>query len=171
MEDRYGKTLKAGQLIKVIGSTRMKYFYIEQIGQAWVIGKRVNKDFSFHYRDKVKDSKLYLFKNEAEFEIVEPSPEAFKEALRTLHFIVDEILNDFGIILNYQYKTMQRAVKFENGSYGIILNRMYLDMSDIDLNYDRVNVFENLSYEELEKKWKIKMTNSGAKWIQSIKEV
>jgi len=144
-----------GQLLHIVDvHGKKRLFYVESLcGRGIIAGKRVNKDFKFNKYDK--DNKKYICDEDA-VGIVDPVPAAFIEALRTLHFWVDVVLPDFGVIVNRRNKIMLRAVKFQNGSYGIIQNVMYRDMSGIDPSYEYCNLFEDLSYEELVKKWEIK---------------
>lgn len=62
-------------------------------------------------------------------------------------------MEEFGVIKEKKFHFLLRAVKFENGSYGIIQNLLYNDNSEIDPRFEPMNVFEDLSYEELCEKW------------------
>lgn len=165
MKDKHGKNLKPGSLIAVNKRVGVRYFYIERLHNDEIWGKRVNKNFSFNQYDKTSgyERPLFIFDYDS-IELIDPVPETFLESIRTLHFWTEEVLEDFGEIVNPKFKTMLRAVKFENGSYGIIQNRMYNDMSEINPEYNVMNVFEDLSYEELCEKWEIKKNNSGSEW-------
>lgn len=165
MKDKHGKNLKPGSLIAVNKRVGVRYFYIERLYNDEIWGKRVNKNFSFNQYDKVSSYEriLFIFDYDS-IELIDPVPETFLESIRTLHFWAEEVLEDFGEIVHPKFKTMLRAVKFENGSYGIIQNRMYNDMSEINPEYNVMNVFEDLSYEELCEKWEIKKNNSGSEW-------
>lgn len=167
MKDKHRRDLEVGQLISITTYDKTKYFYIENLCSDLVCGKRVNKDFSFNQYDLKSDftKALYISKYDI-VEIISPIPNAFNESLRTLHSCVEMVLEDFGKIVNPKYKIMLRAVRYQNGSYGIIQNFMYRDMSGVDPEYDVVNVFEHLSYEELCKKWEIKKTNSDSQRIE-----
>lgn len=155
--------IQIGQLLRITDFTgRTKLLYVESISGDVAFCRRVTKNFSFDRRNTYKTVQA-LYGNDI-IEVIDPIPSAFLESLRTLHFWVEEVLEDFGKIVDPEFKTMLRAVKFENESYGIIQNRMYNDMSEINPEYNVMNVFEDLSYEELCEKWKIKKNNSGTEW-------
>lgn len=166
MKDKNGKNLRRGMLLSLNKSGSLRYFYVEQIGNNEIWGKRVNKDFSFNKYDKASWFNRSLLIDHNSIEVIDPIPDSFLESLRTLHFWVSEVLEEFGVIRIEKSHFLLRAVKFENGSYGIIQNRLYNDNSEIDPRYEPMNVFEDLAYEELCKKWEIKKTNRGACWIE-----
>lgn len=160
-----GGEIQIGQLVRVADITgKIKLFYVEELcGSNIASGKRVNTDFSFSKYDKEHPLKKQYIMTGDVVEIINPFPAAFTESLRTLHFWVDTVLEDFGEIRDINYNVLLRAVRFENGSYGIIQNRLYPDGSGIDLAYDHMNVFEDLSYKELVSKWEIKKNNHNTR--------
>lgn len=173
MKTQDGEDIKNGDLICIKSPIwkNGRYFYVQSISDNKpnvFYGLRVNKDFSFNRRDKENGGRAFGICLVDEIKLLNPVPAAFRESLRTLHFWVDEVLKDFGgiRIKRCSVAVLLRAVRFENGSYGIIQNRLYNDMSGVDHSYEVCNLFEDLSYEELCEKWEIKKQNQGAEWIK-----
>lgn len=173
MKTQDGEDIKNGDLICIKSPIwkNGRYFYVQSISDNKpniFYGLRVNKDFSFNRRDKENGGRAFGICLVNEIKLLNPVPAAFKESLRTLHFLVDEVLEDFGGIRMKRFfvAVLFRAVRFENGSYGIIQNRLYNDMSGIDYSYEVCNLFEDLSYEELCEKWENKKQNQSAEWIK-----
>lgn len=174
MVDKNGKDIKTGQIIFAT-SLRFKkgrYYYIEKCSrQSDVLYvKRVNKDFSFNRYDKEHNSlHPILFPSLNSVEIVEPLPDKFRESLRTLHFYIDELLEEFGTLFVRTYTgVIFRAVRYENGSYGIIQNRLTHDGSCIDHTYQTDKLFIDLTYDELATKWNKIKNRPNVKWLEDF---
>lgn len=171
MKDKSGKEIKEGNLLLIKESECRsgRYFYVESIDSksAMLYGKRVNKDFTFNRYDRIHNNRVgvaVLFGDE--IEVIEP-PDKFKESLRTLYFRVDEVLEDFGAIVDREGSVLFRAVKYTNSSYGIVQNRLTRD-GTIDYAYEVANVYEDLTYDELKDKWIKRKENWAGKWVEKF---
>lgn len=171
MIDKNGKEIEKGQLclIKNFQYKSGKYFYIEGISQDKMIyGKRVNKNFTFDRYDKEHNNYKYISLYEGTIEVIEPHPDAFKESLRTLYFWIAEICEEFGVLIGRKEHYILRAVKYQNGSYGIVQNKLFPDNSGIDLKFKVSKVFVDLSYNELQEKWeRIKTKRDNIELIEN----
>ena len=172
MVDANGKKIKVGQLVLIKSKLLKKeqYFYIKLIdnpSSGLMYGKRVNRDFSFNKFDKNKYSGVYIQAVER-IEIIDPLPEEFKESLRTLNFFVDEILDEFGVLINHAWWVMFRAVRYENGSYGIVQSKLYDDCNCIDTSYETSKIFTDLTYNELINQWERKKNAQNTEWRESF---
>lgn len=173
MLDKNGKDIEVGQLclIKNFQYKNGKYFYIEDIcGQDVISGKRVNKNFAFNRYDKEHNNRKYITMFEGDtIEVIEPLPDAFKKSIRTLHFWIEEQCDEFGVLISKKEHYILRAVKYQNGSYGIIQNKLYSDNSGIDKKFDVSKDFIDMTYEELKVKWdKIKSSRMNIEWIEDF---
>lgn len=171
MRDKNGIILEKGQLVllKTFHHQNGRYFYIEDIcGKDVISGKRVNKNFTFNRYDKEHNNRKYITMFEGDtIEVIE-KPDKFKEALRTLHFFIeDECDNEFGLLIGRKEHYILRTVKYTNGSYGIIQIALSYDNSSINKAYELAHVFEDLTYEELKERWeRIKKGRSNIEWIE-----
>lgn len=146
---------------------KMQLYYVTYPdGHNCFYGYRVNRDYSINLCDKRRQMPgLFPYYINDEIRIINPVPEDFREALRTLYFRVDTVLEDFGAIRHSNNRTLLRAVKFENGSYGIIQNRLHRDLSGIDNSHEYQNLLEDLSYQMLCEKWEIRKRGCDAEWL------
>lgn len=103
MKDKNRQNIAPGSLISIKSVDRLKYYYVtncspdEQNG--CLSGYRVNKNFEFNQHDKKKDARrLFSYMPGDEITLIDPMPAAFLESLRTLHFWVGEVLEEFGVI-------------------------------------------------------------------------
>lgn len=174
MVDKNGNEIKKGQLILIKNFKHEKgyFFYVEGINEQvkMLYGKRVNKDMSFNRYDKYhNNTKCLLISSGDIIEIEDPLPDKFKESLRTLHYYIDKVLEDFGVLFSEKDHYILRAVQYENGSYGIVQNKLYSDNSCIDNHFEIQNVYEDLTYIELKEKWeRIKTHRMNIEWRETF---
>lgn len=149
---------------------KLRLFYVTNPdGRDYFYGYRVNRDFSINLRDKRRQTaKCFSYYKSDEIRIIDPVPDDFKEAVRTLHFWTEDVLEDFGAIRYAKSYALLRAVKFQNGSYGIIQNRLYRDLMGIDREYECQNLLEDLTYEALLEKWEKRKKNCDAEWLPNF---
>ena len=172
MVDKNGKKIKEGQLVLIKSELlkKEKYFYIKIISSPssdFIYGKRVNRDFSINKFDKNKYSAIYMPAVKS-IEIIDPPPEKFKESLRTLHFFVDEILDEFGVMINHAWRVIFRAVRYENGTYGIVQSKLHDGSNCIDTSYETIKVFTDLTYDELIDQWERKKNALNTEWRENF---
>lgn len=163
-----GIKIQHGDIISIERFDRkMQLYYVTNPdGHNCFYGYRVNRNYSINFHDKQKEvAKCFFYLEDDEIRIINPVPDAFKEALRTLHFEVDMVLDDFGTIRHSKNRTLLRAVKFTNGSYGIVQNRLYRDLLVIDKSYEYQKLLYDLSYEMLCEKWETRKKSYDAEWL------
>lgn len=173
MVDKNGKEIEVGQLvfIKNWRYENGRYFYIEDINKQdkRIYGKRVNKNFTFNRYDKEHNNKKNILFTDFTIEIIEPIPDQFKESLRTLHFFIEEACEEFGTLISKKEHYILRAVKYQNGSYGIVQNKLYYDNIGIDMRFNVSKDFIDMTYEELKDKWEqIKTNRMNIEWTENF---
>lgn len=168
MQTANGVEVQRGDLISIKnyeGKTQL-YYVTNPDGDDFFHGYRVNQNYSINLRDKRRQTPgLFSYYKNDEIWVINPVPDDFREALRTLYFRVDTVLDDFGTIRHSKNRTLLRAVKFTNGSYGIVQNRLHRDLLGIDDTYDCQSLLEDLSYEALCEKWEIRKQAHDAEWF------